>query len=222
MTSTLHEIVRWVTHPKISRFVCFVSSIVGLFYYALSSSFNHLFGKWNFFKLFLYTIFSFIIFLTILFAKSNHTSGTSLPFKAHLVFLIKLLMKIKLLLVIVGVSFSYSLIILRFYLVAAVESENTHLTQPQEAINSESAENINSDAFLENTHIILPQETINSGSATIINFDFLQENTLLILPRETINSESAPLLNFDAPQEYAHLNKAQETHSFRKYSNYEF
>ncbi|RHN56666.1 hypothetical protein MtrunA17_Chr5g0431911 [Medicago truncatula] len=143
MTSTLHEIVRWVTHPKISRFVCFVSSIVGLFYYALSSSFNHLFGKWNFFKLFLYTIFSFIIFLTILFAKSNHTSGTSLPFKAHLVFLIKLaktrfirfdfqcrfcyhvswfLMKIKLLLVIVGVSFSYSLIILRFYLVAAVES----------------------------------------------------------------------------------------------------
>jgi len=296
MTSMLHQILRRVMHPKIWRYVCLVSSIVGLLCYALSSSFNHLFGNWNFFKLFLYTIFSFIICLAVLFAKINHTSGTSLPFKAHLVFFVFTistvysfffdkasqkpdsyvlisnaafaimslclskqthfgfevdllyffcgcltlqLMRIRLFLMIVGVSFSYSLIILCFYLAAAIESgnlgiqiqdqnslviridsdleesitaeENVHLTQPQEAINSESADNINSDAFQENSHIILPQETINSESATIINFYTLQENTHLILPRETINSESAPLLNFDAPQENSHLNEAQET-----------
>ncbi|PNX78254.1 exocyst complex component [Trifolium pratense] len=51
MTSMLNKIVRFVMQPKICRFVCFVSSIVGLLCYALSSSFNHLFGNWNFLKL---------------------------------------------------------------------------------------------------------------------------------------------------------------------------
>ncbi|XP_058758440.1 uncharacterized protein LOC131631688 [Vicia villosa] len=165
--------------PTIWRFVCFVSSIVGLLCFALSSSFNNLFGNWNFFKVFLYTIFSFIICLTILFANTCQTSSTSIGLKAHLVFsvftitriysfffdkangkpdsysliscaafaimslslskqthfgfevdllyffcgyLTLQLMKIKLFLVVVGVTFSYFLTILRFYLGNQTES----------------------------------------------------------------------------------------------------
>jgi len=169
----LNQIVRWVTQPMIWRCVCCVSSVVGLLCYALSSSFNHLFGNCNFFKVFLYSVFSFIICLAILFANKCHTSSTNLSLKAHLVFLVFIittvysfffdkangkpdlyslissaafsimslslskithfgfeidllyffcgyltlqLMKIKLVLVIVGASFSYTLIIFRYYL----------------------------------------------------------------------------------------------------------
>ncbi|XP_045832145.1 uncharacterized protein LOC123923501 [Trifolium pratense] len=87
MTSILNKIVRFVMQPKICRFVCFVSSIVGLLCYALSSSFNHLFGNWNFLKVFLYCIFSFLICLAILFANIWQHSP-SMRLRAHLVFLV--------------------------------------------------------------------------------------------------------------------------------------
>ncbi|CAK8536745.1 unnamed protein product [Lathyrus sativus] len=87
MTPLLIQIQRWMTDTKVWRFVCFASAIVGLLCYALSSSFNHLFGNWNFMKIFLYTIFSFIICLIILFARTWRDI-TSLRFKAHSTFLV--------------------------------------------------------------------------------------------------------------------------------------
>ncbi|AES98865.1 exocyst subunit exo70 family protein [Medicago truncatula] len=57
---------RWMMLPKVWRFVGFASSVVGLLCYALSSSFNYLFGEWNLLKIFLYSAFSFIICLVIL------------------------------------------------------------------------------------------------------------------------------------------------------------
>ncbi|KAK7276048.1 hypothetical protein RIF29_17179 [Crotalaria pallida] len=76
------KIQRCLMQPKVYRFVGFVSAVVGLLCYALSSSFNHLFGHWNFFKIFLYFIFSFIICFMTLFAKLWQFS-TSVLFKAH-------------------------------------------------------------------------------------------------------------------------------------------
>ncbi|KAK7300870.1 hypothetical protein RJT34_11721 [Clitoria ternatea] len=73
--------------PRVWRFLCFKSSIVGLFSYALSSSFNHLFGKWNLWKMLIYSAFSFIICLTILFAKAWQHSP-SRRVKAQLAFLV--------------------------------------------------------------------------------------------------------------------------------------
>ncbi|XP_058747945.1 exocyst complex component EXO70B1-like [Vicia villosa] len=87
MTPMFIQIQRWMMHTKLWRFVGFASAIVGLLCYALSSSFNHLFGNWNFMKIFLYTVFSFIICLIILFARTwQHSS--SLRFKAHSAFLV--------------------------------------------------------------------------------------------------------------------------------------
>ncbi|KAE9596064.1 putative exocyst complex component Exo70, cullin repeat-like-containing domain-containing protein [Lupinus albus] len=63
------HIRRWLTQTKIWRIVGFVSAVVGLLCYALSSSFNLLFGDWNFSKIFLYCVFSFIICFITLFAK---------------------------------------------------------------------------------------------------------------------------------------------------------
>ena len=51
------------------RFVGVGSAVVGLICYALSSSFNHLFGDWSSLKIFLYSAFSSIISLAILFPK---------------------------------------------------------------------------------------------------------------------------------------------------------
>jgi hypothetical protein len=149
-------------------------------------------------------------------------------------------MKIKLILVIVGVSFSYSLIILRFYLSDAIEggnlglqtedqhslviqvdadleesntaAENTHLInlQPQEVIYSESPPIMNSNAFQEDAHLIVPQEAMNSESDPIMNFGSSQENAHLIVLEEAIDSESAPIMNFDTSQENTHLITTQE------------
>ncbi|KAK8467106.1 hypothetical protein PHAVU_008G252432 [Phaseolus vulgaris] len=166
--------------PKVWRFVCFVSSIVGLVCYALSSSFNHLCGDWTWWKIFLYIGFSLFISLSTLFAKpwefnnshclEAHTAFfillitsvysfffdkevTEKPDSYSLVssaafaimslglsrlshsgfevdllyffsgFLTVQLMKINLWLVIVGGSFSYSLIILRSTLDASARSD---------------------------------------------------------------------------------------------------
>ncbi|KHN04134.1 Exocyst complex component 7 [Glycine soja] len=169
------NIQSWLQKPKVWRFVCFFSSVVGLLCYAYSSSFNNLFGKWTWCKILLYIGFSFIICLTVLFAKVWECS-TSPRVEAHMAFFILMitsvyafffdkevkgkpdayslvscaafaimsfwlyqlshfgfevdllvffsgllilqLMKIKLWLVIVGGSFSYSLFILRSSLVA--------------------------------------------------------------------------------------------------------
>ncbi|KAJ1437545.1 Exocyst complex component Exo70 [Sesbania bispinosa] len=166
----LTQILRWLMQSEVWRFIGFGSAVVGLLCYALSSSFNHIFGQWTLLKIFLYNVFSFTLCLMILFAKTWQRSR-SLRFKAHsallvltitsvysffsdkvmngkpdayslissgafatmslslsrqtqcgfeadvlyffLGCLIVQLMKIKLQLVIVGVGFSYSLIILR-------------------------------------------------------------------------------------------------------------
>ncbi|RHN56693.1 putative exocyst complex component Exo70 [Medicago truncatula] len=87
MTSIVVQIWRWFLQPKVWRFVGFASSIVGLLCYALSSSFNYLFGDWNLLKIFLYSVFSFIISLMILFAKMWQPSR-SIRFKAHTAYLV--------------------------------------------------------------------------------------------------------------------------------------
>jgi hypothetical protein len=74
-------------YKKVWKFVGFVSAVVGLVCYALSSSFNHLFGNWNLLKIILYTVLSFIICLMNLFA-STWQHSTSLRFKAHSAFLV--------------------------------------------------------------------------------------------------------------------------------------
>ncbi|KAK7321396.1 hypothetical protein VNO77_32007 [Canavalia gladiata] len=81
------QILRWLKQPNVWRPVCCASCIVGLVCYALSSSFNHLFGKWTLLKLFLYTVFSLIIWISILFANVWQHSP-SLRLKAHLAFLV--------------------------------------------------------------------------------------------------------------------------------------
>ncbi|KAK2376587.1 exocyst complex component EXO70B1 [Trifolium repens] len=74
-------------HKKVWKFVGFASAVVGLVCYALSSSFNHLFGNWNLLKIIFYTVFSVIICLMNLFA-STWQHSTSLRFKAHSAFLV--------------------------------------------------------------------------------------------------------------------------------------
>ncbi|MED6107975.1 hypothetical protein PIB30_019202 [Stylosanthes scabra] len=51
------------------------SAVLGLICYALSSSFNHLFGKWNPYKITLYTLFSSITFLVAVLAKDWQRSS---------------------------------------------------------------------------------------------------------------------------------------------------
>ncbi|XP_045831750.1 uncharacterized protein LOC123923134 isoform X2 [Trifolium pratense] len=87
MMHILNQIGRWLMQPNLWRFIGFASAVVGLLCYALSSSFNYLFGEWNLLKIFLYSVFSFIICLVILFAKLFQHSR-SLRFKAHTAFLV--------------------------------------------------------------------------------------------------------------------------------------
>ncbi|XP_027333397.1 exocyst complex component EXO70B1-like [Abrus precatorius] len=83
----LIQSLRWLMQPKLWRFVCFVSSVVGLICYPLSSSFHHLFGYWRWWKILLYTVFCSIISFAVLFAKTRERSST-LRVKAHLAFLV--------------------------------------------------------------------------------------------------------------------------------------
>ncbi|XP_028214903.1 exocyst complex component EXO70B1-like [Glycine soja] len=83
----LIEIQSWLRQPKVWRFVCFISSVVGLLCYALSSSFNHMFGKWSWWKILLYIVFSCIICIAVLFAKAWESSN-SLRLEAHTAFLV--------------------------------------------------------------------------------------------------------------------------------------
>ncbi|KAL1332297.1 hypothetical protein HN51_061122 [Arachis hypogaea] len=54
---------------RLWRLVTVVSAVIGLICYALSSSFNHLFGNWKPWKIIFYALFSFITFLVALLAK---------------------------------------------------------------------------------------------------------------------------------------------------------
>ncbi|XP_057726685.1 uncharacterized protein LOC130942026 [Arachis stenosperma] len=83
----LIEIRRWLTQPHVWRFVGLGSSVVGLFCYAVSSSFNNLFGEWTFLKIFFYTQLSLIICIAIFYAKVWQSSR-SLRFKGHMAFLV--------------------------------------------------------------------------------------------------------------------------------------
>ncbi|KAJ1386247.1 Exocyst complex component Exo70 [Sesbania bispinosa] len=87
MVPTLIQILRWLMQPLVWRFVGFGSAVAGLLCYALSSSFNHLFGNWNLLKIFLYSVFSFIISFMVLFAKIWKHSR-SLRFKANWAFMV--------------------------------------------------------------------------------------------------------------------------------------
>nr|XP_007142155.1 hypothetical protein PHAVU_008G257100g [Phaseolus vulgaris]ESW14149.1 hypothetical protein PHAVU_008G257100g [Phaseolus vulgaris] len=77
----------WLKKPKVQRLVCLASSVVGLICYALSSTFNRLLGNWSWWKMLLYIVFSFIIFLAVWFAPPR-SSSTSHRLKAHLAFFV--------------------------------------------------------------------------------------------------------------------------------------
>ncbi|KAK7300167.1 hypothetical protein RJT34_11004 [Clitoria ternatea] len=78
---------QFLKKPKVLRFLCFCSSVVGLVFYALSSSLNHLLGKWTWWKILLYTLFSVIISLCVLLGTTWQRS-TVLRWKAHMAFLV--------------------------------------------------------------------------------------------------------------------------------------
>lgn len=87
----LAKIQSWLLQPKVCKFVCFVSSVVGLLCYAFSSSFTDLFGKWNWWKLLLYIIFSFIVTIGVSLAKAwEGELSTSVMLKAHTAILVLL------------------------------------------------------------------------------------------------------------------------------------
>ncbi|QHO27824.1 Exocyst complex component [Arachis hypogaea] len=81
-----HSSGQLVENP-LESVIAVIVSVLGLLCYALSSSFNSLFGKWNMLKTFLYCVFSFIICTAVLFIKVSHGPG-SLRLKAHLAFLV--------------------------------------------------------------------------------------------------------------------------------------
>ncbi|KAL2338938.1 hypothetical protein Fmac_013384 [Flemingia macrophylla] len=87
MTLLSIQLTRWLTQVAVWRLVGFVSTIVGLLCYGLSSSFNHLFGEWTMLKIFIYTIFSLFICLGNLFAMVCRHS-TIIRFKAHCSFVV--------------------------------------------------------------------------------------------------------------------------------------
>ncbi|XP_045832143.1 uncharacterized protein LOC123923499 [Trifolium pratense] len=75
---------------KLWRILGFFSSIIGLISYAISSSFNQLFGNWNFIKIIIYTVVSFSITSMMLFLEKWKLSRRFL-LKAHLGVLVLLL-----------------------------------------------------------------------------------------------------------------------------------
>nr|ACJ85777.1 unknown [Medicago truncatula]AFK35901.1 unknown [Medicago truncatula] len=88
MKHILFQIWRWMMQPKVWRFLGFSAAVVGLLCNALSSSFNYLFGDWNLFKIILYTVFSFIICVLILFAARIWQHSRSRWFQAHTTYVV--------------------------------------------------------------------------------------------------------------------------------------
>ena len=83
----LIQIQRWLMQPHAWRFVGLGSSIVGLFCYAISPSFNYLFGEWNFLKIFIFSQLSLIICVAVFYAKVWQHSRSH-RFKGHMAFLV--------------------------------------------------------------------------------------------------------------------------------------
>lgn len=79
-----------IVQKKLWRIVGFLSSVIGLICYALSSSFNHLFGEWNFLKIILYAVISFSISSIMLLLKKWKLSK-SFMLKAHVGVLVLLI-----------------------------------------------------------------------------------------------------------------------------------
>ncbi|XP_027332723.1 exocyst complex component EXO70B1-like [Abrus precatorius] len=266
MSPILVQILRWFMQSKLWRFLGFASALVGLLSYALSSSFTHLFGNWNSFKIFLYTVFSFIICVMVLFAKIwQHCS--SMRLKAHSIFLVLTitsiysffvdkvvtgkpdaysliscvafaimslslsrqtqcgfeadllyfflgcltvqLMKIKLQLVVVGVGFSYAVIILRYYLHATQVNEYRALEDQRHVViqvDSQQLSNTNRATIRE--HFITCMEKLQENNLNVTNLllkqvknkceVFVTDHNFFIdaLPAETINNlhEAAKLM----------------------------
>ncbi|KAL1335496.1 hypothetical protein AAHE18_11G251400 [Arachis hypogaea] len=55
---------------KVRRLVSVGSTVVGLLCYSYSTNFIHLFGEWNWWKIFLYLLFSCLVCLAVLFHKA--------------------------------------------------------------------------------------------------------------------------------------------------------
>ncbi|CAJ2652719.1 unnamed protein product [Trifolium pratense] len=221
MTSMLNQILRWIKQPKIWRFMSFTSSVIGLVCYALSSSFTSLFGNWNLLKIILYTIYSSIISIAILFSHRWQNSNTSVRLKAHLIFSVFIitniysfffdkvkgkpdlynmvsgsafafmslglsqqshfgfennllyffcgyvtvqLMRIKLFLIIAGVSFSYSLIMLHFYLHSSIDQR---VQQDQDSASITQIPDSSSVELTNTSAIPVDSHRVNSDSVAL-------------------------------------------------------
>ncbi|XP_012568456.1 exocyst complex component EXO70B1-like [Cicer arietinum] len=84
----LIQIRSWLMQTTVWKYLGFTSAVVGLVCYALSSSFNHLFGNWNLLKIFLYSVFCFIICLLILSAMIWKNHSRRLRFRVQFAFLV--------------------------------------------------------------------------------------------------------------------------------------
>ncbi|KAI9125206.1 hypothetical protein K1719_003822 [Acacia pycnantha] len=74
-------------HPKVWRFLGFVSCVVGFICYAFSPSFHNLFGHWTLFKILFYSILSSIFSLLTLFVNKCPPLSRVSMLQAHLGFL---------------------------------------------------------------------------------------------------------------------------------------
>ncbi|RHN56656.1 putative exocyst complex component Exo70 [Medicago truncatula] len=88
MTHILFQIWRCMMLPKVWRFVGFAAVVAGLLCNALSSSFNYLFGGWTMLVITLYTVFSFILCVLVLFAARIWQHPRSHWFVAHTTFVV--------------------------------------------------------------------------------------------------------------------------------------
>ncbi|ESW34077.1 hypothetical protein PHAVU_001G122400 [Phaseolus vulgaris] len=82
--------LRWLKKPKVLRCISLASFVVGLICYTLSSTFNHSLGNWTWWKMLLYIVISFIIYLAVLFAPAR-SSSISFRLEVHLAFLVLIL-----------------------------------------------------------------------------------------------------------------------------------
>lgn len=73
--------------PKVWRFLGFVSSVVGFICYALSPSFQDLFGHWTFFSIIFYSPLSSIFSLLTLFVSKCPQFSKHFLLEAHFGFL---------------------------------------------------------------------------------------------------------------------------------------
>jgi len=84
-----NSVSKLVIHPLVWRFTGSVSSIVGFTCYALSPSFQGLFGHWNPLKIVVYSLVSSVLSILMLFVpRCRGRHGESLLLKAHVGFMV--------------------------------------------------------------------------------------------------------------------------------------